>query len=107
MLRTLCVLVLVGIGSIVEADTLPAAVTLSTVDQFDRQFNDMTFVGIVSGQSTASTFNVSAYDSTGLTGNTCERAALLMMSRPGRFQLLISPDDTDYGVHCRLIRLTQ
>ena len=117
MLRMSCltvgVLAILGIGATAHADPLPAPVTLSTVDQFERDQTSLVFVGIVSGQSTSSTFTLttlrddnSAYNY-GASSNAanCEHDALLMMSRPGRFQLLLTPY-SDY-VRCRLIRLTQ
>lgn len=109
---TLALLALLGLGATAHADPLSAPVTLSTVDQFERQGSDLTFVGIVSGQSTASTIeintppdNYSTYASS--SASTCEHAALLMMNRPGRFQLLITAGDQNSNSHCRLIRLTQ
>ena len=110
MLRTLCILAILGIGSVAGADdTLPAPVTFTAVDQFEHQGTDFTIVGILSGQSTDTTFTLGTADNTSsnATGNACERAALMMMSRPGRFQMLITPDDYDNNVRCRLIRLTQ
>jgi hypothetical protein len=110
------VLAILSVGAIARADdTLTAPVTFSTIDQFERQLNQMVFVGILSGQSTETTLTLSGYpdnytgsgSAASASATTCERQAMMMMSRPGRFKLTLTPDSSQQWVRCRLIRLTQ
>ncbi len=80
-------------------------VTLTTVDEFERLNGDaFSIPGIPGGQSTAQTAQYRAPVDSGSSyassaADACERAALMMMNRPGRWQLQINPGNT-----CRFIK---
>jgi hypothetical protein len=81
-------------------------VTLTTVDEIERTSGqNLSITGIPSGQSTSQTFQIYTPPDSGSMssgGDACERAALMMMNRPGRWALQIN--QSDYYYSCRLIK---
>ncbi len=96
--------------ALAHADYPPSPTTLTTVDAYERQSDTAASItGIVAGESSPRTFDLWTYgDSTttrSAAGNACEHAALVMMNRPGRFQLQLRlQTDTGNGWACKLVR---
>lgn len=106
MIRILFVLGILGLSAVAHADA--PSLILTTVDEVQRNGSQLTVTGIVSGQATATTTTFGTLTtSTGLNfnGDACERAGLMMMSRPGRFQLQLW--NLGSATWCRLVRQTQ
>ncbi len=81
--------------------------TLTTVDEFERLADSkISITGIPAGQSTAQTYVFNASNSRSASalavGDACERAALMMLTRPGRYQLQIN--GYTFSATCRLIK---
>jgi hypothetical protein len=108
MIRTLLASAALLAAAPALADEPTTATTVfSTVDAFERTADsNFTIVGIVSGESAARSLDFNGSSSILHATDACERAALLMMNRPGRFTLQVKVrllNDFEPWT-CRLVR---
>jgi hypothetical protein len=82
-----------------HAEDTNIATTFTTVDSFARHYAaKLTITGIQAGQSAPNTITYTNGDQSAFDG--CERNAMMMMNRPGRFTLQVSSQNV-----CTLNRL--
>jgi hypothetical protein len=78
--------------------------TFATVDSYKRvDVYDFEITGLVSGEATPRTVSYSTIANDQPIADNCERAAYMMMNRPGRFNLEASLSNTTGALACRLI----
>jgi hypothetical protein len=113
MPRSLIVFI-AALGAI-SAWALPAAhadqtlpVVFSTVDGYRTDGNHLHITGVIADTNTTKTtdlfFNLHGESPPSVSYSSCERAALMMLNRPGRFILKINFSDGGGRYDCELTR---
>ena len=88
-----------------QADADPKQV-LVAVDSYERDYNQFDITATLKGEAAPKTLQIVTDGNSptyySINGDSCERALLLMMNRPGRFSIEVR---TIYGYAvCRLVR---
>ena len=96
--------VLLSMGSVARAQTTPLVYVFVTVDAVTMQNGALTVTGIKEGESSPSQEYVS-FSSSSTSGalDSCNRMAVLAMTRPGQFLYTIDRSTSSYK--CKLTRL--
>jgi hypothetical protein len=91
----------------VRAQTAPASTVFSTVEGVEVEASRFTITGVVQGEPEARAvqFHVFSYASPGSRSDilgSCERFALVAMSKPGEYLLHVYPGTSSGVAHCKL-----
>ncbi|HET9620380.1 MAG TPA: hypothetical protein VFP84_03360 [Kofleriaceae bacterium] len=99
MLTSLCLVLGLGAAVTAHADVTPIGTVFDTVDGITMQTNGFFLDGVIHGDAAPTHLFVPTGSSTdGFIAN-CQRLALLMITKPGKYQLSVRP-----GVaQCQLI----
>jgi hypothetical protein len=100
-------LTLISSAAIADPPLANAAAVYETVDSVSVGGRRIIVTGIISGQTTPSTFQYIIFDESASSGTTdsasrCDRLALLAMSKPGKFRFALEHPDFVSSFRCTL-----
>jgi hypothetical protein len=105
MLRALILSAAVLVPALAQADA--TARVIVAVDSYERDYNDFDVMATLSGEAAPKAIKLLTDGASptyySINGDSCERALLLLMNRPGRFSIEVRTVNFSYSV-CRLVR---